>query len=286
MVLHAMVPTWLPKKNRTTLEEFAMKEPKFSKQVERRLRPYLSNHDKTVHIDFRPEGANTRTKAAKLHGRRLIQFEGSESIGYVFTADEWLEAVNVDGTPHPPVRPDAHALGMQLLLEANLHRRKPLQRLKEKLSLFSSVIARRNPADREINRLKQQVGTLTRQLNQARGVTADLNAMGLGGGPLPPTNLNAISTVRMGPDAAAIYIEHDEEGEPRLMIDLLEANYASEGKPTSFTEIQEWMKQAMDNRNGMVRWMEAVDNGVDSESPYYQVNWKILHEARFDIWAE
>jgi hypothetical protein len=204
----------------------------------------------------------------------------------VFTADEWLEAVNVDGTPHPPVRPDAHALGMQLLLEANLHRRKPLQRLKEKLSLFSSVIARRNPADREINRLKQQVGTLTRQLNQARGVTADLNAMGLGGGPLPPTNLNAISTVRMGPDAAAIYIEHDEEGEPRLMIDLLEANYASEGKPTSFTEIQEWMKQAMDNRNGMVRWMEAVDNGVDSESPYYQVNWKILHEARFDIWAE
>ncbi len=266
--------------------EFEMKEPKFSKQVERRLRTYLSNQDKAVHVDFRPEGANTRTKAAKLHGRRLFQFVGSESIGYVFTADEWLDAVDVDGTPHPPVRPDAHALGTRLLLEANLYRRKPLKRLKEKISLFSPSNARRNPANQEVNRLKQQVVTLTRQLNQARGVAADLHAMGLAGGPLPPTNLNAISTVRMGPDAVAIYIEHDEEDEPCLMIDLLEANFASEGKPPSFTEIQEWMKQAMGIGNGMVRWMEAVDNGIDSESPHYQVNWKIPHEVRFDIWDD
>ena len=92
MDLHAMVSPWLSRKNRNTLEEFEMKEPKFSKQVERRLRTFLSNQDKAVHVDFRPEGANTRTKAAKLHGPRLFQFEGSESIGYVFTADEWLDA--------------------------------------------------------------------------------------------------------------------------------------------------------------------------------------------------
>ena len=46
------------------------------------------------------------------------------------------------------------------------------------------------------------------------------------------------------------------------------------------------MKQAMGIGNGKVRWLEAVDNGLESKSPFYQVDWEIPHEVRFDIWDD
>ena len=95
--------------------------------------------------------------------------------------------------------------------------------------------------------------------------------------PLPPTDLYAISFLRKVFDSVAVYVEDDDEGNPCLMIDLLEGNYSSQGRPEAWTESQILAKEALQKNRVRLRLLTMHDNGQNSESPYYNQRWNIKY---------
>ena len=92
----------------------------------------------------------------------------------------------------------------------------------------------------------------------------------------------AISFLRKIFDSVAVYLETNDEGIEYLMIDLLEGNFSSHGRPAAWTKSQKDAKEAMDWGNVRVRLLSMHDNGVDSRSPYYKQDWEVLFDLDFD----
>ena len=87
-----------------------MTMPRFSKKVERKLKPYLANPDKNIYAEFRYSGSSQRVRFGQLVGNRLLTIDESTSIGYLFSAEEWMEPLHFEGKPHVGVDPVIHEL--------------------------------------------------------------------------------------------------------------------------------------------------------------------------------
>ena len=72
-----------------------MSEPRFSDKVERTQKAGLANPDKDVSLYIRSPGSSDREKFGRIVGRKLILPEESNCAGYVFTHDEWMDAVKI-----------------------------------------------------------------------------------------------------------------------------------------------------------------------------------------------
>jgi len=83
-----------------------------------------------------------------------------------------------------------------------------------------------------------------------------------------PTNRRNIVRLPTGPDFCSIY--YDDESE-RLVIDLIEGNFASDPREVSFTELQRKMKLCLEAEGRViVRWLNYV------ETPF--------HSYGHDVW--
>lgn len=80
-----------------------MSEPRFSDKVERTQKAGLANPDKDVSLYIRSPGSSDREKFGRIVGRKLILPEESNCAGYVFTHDEWMDAVKI-GKHYPLLR--------------------------------------------------------------------------------------------------------------------------------------------------------------------------------------
>lgn len=128
---------------------------------------------------------------------------------------------------------------------------------------------------------KKYTNRLKRQSSQWGGTKADLSTVGYGDGVNPPTDLNAVSFLRKIFDSVAVYLETNDEGVEYLMIDLLEGNFSSHGRPAAWTKSQNNAKEAMDWGNVKVRLLRIHDNEVTSKSPYYKQEWDVLFNLHF-----
>ena len=81
-----------------------MSEPRFSDKVERTQKAGLANPDKDVSLYIRSPSSSDREKFGRIVGRKLILPEESNCAGYVFTHDEWMDAVKI-GKHYPLLRP-------------------------------------------------------------------------------------------------------------------------------------------------------------------------------------
>ena len=122
---------------------------------------------------------------------------------------------------------------------------------------------------------------MKRKIAAYQGTVADLSTVGYGENVLPPTDLYAISFIRKLFDAVAVYTKDNEDGETYLMIDLLEGNFSSQGRPASWTDTQIEAKEAMEWGKVRVRLLSMHDDDLNSQSPYYKQNWEILFDLEF-----
>ena len=72
-----------------------MSEPRFSDKVERTQKAGLANPDKDVSLYIRSPGSSDREKFGRIIGRKLILPDESNCAGYVFTHEEWMDAVKI-----------------------------------------------------------------------------------------------------------------------------------------------------------------------------------------------
>jgi len=151
----------------------------------------------------------------------------------------------------------------------------------EKSSVFTKIYnklfggssgIKRNPSkkDAQIERLKeahnrekaQLVDHIQRLENLARGNAADHLLSGVHPGFHIPTNRRNIVRLPTGPDFCSIY--YDDESE-RLVIDLIEGNFASDPGEVAFTELQRKMKGCLeDEERIIVRWLNYVETPFHS----------------------
>ena len=135
--------------------------------------------------------------------------------------------------------------------------------------------------ERQIITEKKEKNHLKRKIAAYKGTVADLSTVGYGENVLPPTDLYAISFIRKLFDAVAVYTKDNEDGETYLMIDLLEGNFSSQGRPASWTDTQIEAKEAMEWGKVRVRLLSMHDDDINSQSPYYKQNWEILFDLEF-----
>ena len=75
----------------------------------------------------------------------------------------------------------------------------------------------------------------------------------------------------MGPDFCSIYYDDDSE---RLVIDLIEGNFASDPGGVAFTELQRKMKACLaDEGRIVVRWLDYEETPTN---PYGDGVWNVL----------
>lgn len=256
--------------------------PRFSKKVERKLKPYLANPDKNIYAEFRYSGSSQRVRFGQLVGNRLLTIDESTSIGYLFSAEEWMEPLHFEGKPHVGVDPVIHELGIRNLLEMNAHRPKPTKRLKGIIETMSRKRVKENPLENEVDKLHRENARLTRQLNRALGVAVDVDALGLTGGKIPPTNFEALVKTPILFDYAAIYTVKAPDGKPALMMDLLETNYSKNRKKPAYTPTQKEAKWCYSENRVGGRLLEFIDS-TPAGSPYLgPPQWEITDKFGFD----
>ena len=259
-----------------------MTMPRFSKKVERKLKPYLANPDKNIYAEFRYSGSSQRVRFGRLVGNRLLTIDESTSIGYLFSAEEWMEPLHFEGKPHVGVDPVIHELGIRNLLEMNAHRPKPTKRLKGIIETMSRKRVKENPLENEVDKLHRENARLTRQLNRALGVAVDVDALGLTGGKIPPTNFEALVKTPILFDFAAIYTVKAPDGKPALMMDLLETNYSKNRKKPAYTPTQKDAKWCYSENRVGGRLLEFIDS-TPAGSPYLgPPQWEITDKFGFD----
>ena len=264
-----------------------MSKPLYSRKVERKLKPYLANPDKKIYLEVRYGGSSQRTRIGQLVGQRLQTIDDSTSIGYVFSAEDWLEPFLLDGQPHVRVDPALHELGIRKLLENNAHRPKPMKRLKGIIETMSSMRVKENPLEREIDELRRENTRLKRKLNRARGVAVDVDALGLTGSKIPPTNFDALVKTPILFDFASIYTVKAKDGEPALMVDLLETNYSKTRKKPSYTQAQRIAMGCLSKNRVGIRLLEFIETPPSkspfSSSPYSSPpRWEIRSQVGYN----
>ena len=265
-----------------------LSDPKFSKRVEATQRTSLANPDKNVTLYIRSPGSSDREKFGRLIGRRLFIPDDSNCAGYLFTHDEWMNAVKIGKHYHLRIEQhDFHNVITQISQSLNKTRR-VTRRFTQFIRDGFKITSKKTKEQERIEELERQIITekkeknhLKRKIAAYKGTVADLSTVGYGENVLPPTDLYAISFIRKLFDAVAVYTKDNEDGETYLMIDLLEGNFSSQGRPASWTDSQIEAKEAMEWGKVRVRLLSMHDNGMDSKSPFYQQEWELLYSLDF-----
>lgn len=269
------------------MEVVHISDPKFSKKVEATQRASLANPDKTVTLYIRSPGSSDREKFGRILGRKLIIPDDSNCAGYMFTHEEWMDAVKIGKHYHLRIEQhDFHNVITQISQSLNKTRR--VTRIFSQFIRDGFKITKKKTKEQErIQELERQILTekkeknnLKRKIAAYKGTIADLSTVGYSDGVLPPTDLYAISFLRKLFDSVAVYTKEDEEGVIYLMIDLLEGNFSSQGRPASWTKSQNEAKEAMEWGNVRVRLLSMHDEDLDSMSPYYKQDWEILFDLK------
>lgn len=265
-----------------------LSDPKYSPKVERTQGDGLANPDKKVSLYIRAPGSSEREKFGHIAGRRLILPDESNSAGYMFTYDEWMNAVKIGGHYHLRIEQhDFHHAIMQIsgaISKTRRSRRKFSQFIRDGFKIQTKKTKdqqRIDELEQQLIHAKKETNQLNRKLATLRGTIADLSTLGYGEQVLPPTDLYAISTLRKVFDSVAVYTETDEEGDSWLHIDLLEGNFSSQGRPAAWTESQDTAKDALEFGKVRVRLLSMHDDDVDSQSPYYKQKWQVLFDLTF-----
>ena len=266
-----------------------MSEPKFSKKVEATLRASLANPDKDVSLYIRSPGSSDREKLGHLLGRRLIIPEDSNCAGYFFTYDEWMSAVRIGDHYHLRIEQhDFHNILTRISQSLKKTRRvtkRIMQYIRDGFRIRTKKTKQQErivELEKQLVQEKKEKNSLRKKIASYKGMVADLSTVGYGNYPLPPTDLYAISFLKKVFDSVAVYVENDDEGKPCLMIDLLEGNYSSQGRPEAWTESQILAKEALQDNRIRLRLLTMHDNGENSESPYYNQRWNIAYNIPLD----
>jgi len=266
-----------------------MSEPRFSDKVERTQKAGLANPDKDVSLYIRSPGSSDREKFGRIVGRKLILPDESNCAGYVFTHDEWMNAVKIGKHYHLRIEENDFHNVITAIAQSIKKTRRVAKRFSEFIRAGFKIKRKRTKEQQELVDLRKQLldekkqnNRLKRQISQWEGTKADLSTVGYGDGVNPPTDLNAVSFLRKIFDSVAVYLETNDEGVEYLMIDLLEGNFSSHGRPAAWTKSQNDAKEAMDWGNVRVRLLSMHDKGIDSRSPYYKQEWEVLFDLDFD----
>ncbi|RZD44959.1 MAG: hypothetical protein CXT68_08980 [Methanobacteriota archaeon] len=271
------------------MEVVHMSDPKFSKRVEATQKASLANPDKNVTLYIRSPGSSDREKFGRLIGRRLFIPDDSNCAGYLFTHEEWMNAVKIGKHYHLRIEQhDFHNVITQISQSLNKTRR-VTRRFSQFIRDGFKITSKKTKEQKRIQELERQIlaekkenNNLKRKIAAYKGTVADISTVGYSGGVLPPTDLYAISFLRKLFDSVAVYTKVNEKGETYLMIDLLEGNFSSQGRPASWTESQIEAKKAMEWGQVRVRLLSMHDDDFDSLSPHYRQNWEILFDLEFD----
>jgi len=274
--------------NSNQMEVVHISDPKFSKKVEATQRASLANPDKTVTLYIRSPGSSDREKFGRILGRRLILPDESNSAGYMFTHEEWMDAVKIGKHYHLRIEQhDFHNVITQISQSLSKNRR-ITRRISQFIRDGFKITKKKTKEQERIQELERQALTEKKEINHLRrtisaykGTIADLSTVGYSNQILPPTDLYAISFLRKLFDSVAVYTKENEEGETYLMIDFLEGNFSSQGRPASWTESQNEAKEAMEWGHVRVRLLSMHDNEINSKSPYYKQDWDILFDLKF-----
>jgi hypothetical protein len=266
-----------------------MSEPRFSDKVERTQKAGLANPDKDVSLYIRSPGSSDREKFGRIVGRKLILPDESNCAGYVFTHEEWMDAVKIGKHYHLRIEETDFHNVITAIAQSIKKTRRVAKRFSEFIRSGFKIKRKRTKEQQELVDLRKQLvdekkntERLARQLAQWQGTVADLSTVGYGDRTNPPTDLHAVSFLRKIFDSVAVYLETNEEGVEYLMIDLLEGNFSSHGRPAAWTKSQKDAKEAMDWGNVRIRLLSMHENGVDSRSPYYKQDWDILFDLHIE----
>jgi len=266
-----------------------MSEPRFSDKVERTQKAGLANPDKDVSLYIRSPGSSDREKFGRIVGRKLILPDESNCAGYVFTHDEWMDAVKIGKHYHLRIEETDFHNVITTIAQSIKKTRRVAKRFSEFIRAGFKIKRKRTKEQQEIVELRKQLvdekkksNRLERQKAQLLGTMLDMTTVGYGTMTLPPTDLYAISWLRKVFDSVAVYLKTDDAGNEYLMIDLLEGNFSSQGRPAAWTQSQRDAKEAMSWGNVRVRLLSMHDEDCDSRSPYYNQEWDILFDMKFN----
>ena len=117
---------------------------------------------------------------------------------------------------------------------------------------YLQIVSRYEHSRKHTIEKAQLVDHIQRLENLARGNAADHLLSGVHPGFHIPTNRRNIVRLPNGPDFCSIY--YDDESD-RLVVDLIEGNFASDPVEVSFTELQRKMKRCVSTAKG---WLQSV----------------------------
>lgn len=266
-----------------------MREPRFSNKVERTQKAGLANPDKDVSLYIRSPGSSDREKFGRIVGRKLILPDESNCAGYVFTHEEWMDAVKIGKHYHLRIEETDFHNVITTIARSIKKTRRVAKRFSEFIRAGFKIKRKRTREQQELAELRKELVEMKkinnrqkRQISQLEGARLDVATVGYGNRANPPTDINAISFLRKIFDSVAVYLETNDEGVEYLMIDLLEGNFSSHGRPAAWTKSQNDAKEAMDWGNVRVRLLSMHENGTDSMSPFYEQKWEILFDMKFN----
>ena len=262
-----------------------LSKPRFSDKVERTQKAGLTNPDKDVSLYIRSPGSSNREKFGRIVGRRLILPDESNCAGYVFTHEEWMDAVKIDKHYYLRIEEaDFHNV-ITAIAQSIKKTRRVAKRFSEFIRSGFNIKRKRTKDQQELVDLRKLLveekkanNRLRRQISSWEGTRADLSAVGYGNRENPPTDIYAISMLRKIFDSVAVYLETDDEGVEYLVIDLLEGNFSSQGRPAAWTQSQNDAKEAMEWGNVRIRLLSMHESDTESRSPYYRQEWEILYD--------
>jgi len=233
-----------------------------------------------AYIDLRPQGASSTMKMATFHPPRLLIERGEgNSVGVLFTETEWFDATLVDDDVLLRIPLAEYEQANALLLakqDLPKHTRKRLT------SKVRGIFGRRrdvksDPKDEKIERLERQLlkfeDTIKRQRAREAGALADIAALGIIPGIVPPTYKHNICRLNEGFDAVSIYVNDDG----RLCIDFIEGNAMSDPLNPAYTPLQVSWKKSLEREAPILRLLEFRKN---RSNPYEEDGWLVTHYTR------
>ena len=260
-----------------------MSRPRFSGEVERRLRAELSNPDKPLRVSLTGHGSNNRVPVGRLWpGFGVVAFDSSTMVGLLLDAEDLGRAHRVGSRVMIDVPVESIEFLKLKVLEENQGRRKPMERIRAAWSGIWST-KRNPPEDEEVGELRKRVAELERDVAWYRGVNVDVAPFGFFGTELPPCPPNAITTCRIGPDLFAAYLDEVDD-EEWLRVDLIEANYFGHDKDPAYTDTQERMMRCVEQRMVIIRWIDfhVTPKGYRERkwTDPYEAYWRVRNEVR------
>jgi hypothetical protein len=245
---------------------------KSKKQKTLVLQTNVKSTDAPLHLKVQAPGRGEKPhNIGELHDERHIFFHETPHVGLITDVDEWLSSTTTTEAAHLRIPIDEYRKITSDLMARQDEKSSVFKKIYNKLFGGSSGI-KRNPSKKDAenermmeahNReIAQLLDKIDRLENLARGNAADHLLSGVHPGFHIPTNRRNIVRLPTGPDFCSIYYDDDSE---RIVIDLIEGNFASDPGDISFTDLQRKMKKCLEDKGRIVvRWLNYVETPFHS----------------------